>query len=169
MTLDHSVPQTWFFPNPLSGNANVFFLSFWLISEISGWKDCLGSHFFDAGRIEKIFPQLHTPTSIHPCHLPLSCRYRPLQQERRGGREGGWKGKGLRAWKWGTKREKEDILFKLSNYRTKTSLTCKSRIRWCQLISERTCLPLICPSLTSPHLPLPPLSVPPTPSLKGLL
>lgn len=29
LTLDHSVPQTWFSPNPLSGNANVFFLSFW--------------------------------------------------------------------------------------------------------------------------------------------
>lgn len=29
MTLDHSVPQTWFSPNPLSGNANVFSLSFW--------------------------------------------------------------------------------------------------------------------------------------------
>lgn len=34
------------FPKSPSGNANVFFLSFWLISEISGWKDCLGSHFF---------------------------------------------------------------------------------------------------------------------------
>lgn len=29
MTLDYSVPQTWFSPNPLSGNANVFSLSFW--------------------------------------------------------------------------------------------------------------------------------------------
>lgn len=69
MTLDHSVPQTWFSPNPLSGNANVFFLSFWLIGEMHGWKDWLGSHFFDANRIEKIFPQLHT---FH-LSIPATC------------------------------------------------------------------------------------------------
>lgn len=70
MTSDHSVPQTWFSPNPLSGNANVFLLSFWLISEMHGWKDWLGSHFFDANRIEKIFPQLHTSHLSIPatCH-----------------------------------------------------------------------------------------------------
>lgn len=38
MTLDHSVPQTWFFLNPRTGNANVFFLSFWLISKITWLK-----------------------------------------------------------------------------------------------------------------------------------
>jgi hypothetical protein len=35
-----------------------------------GWKDWLGSHFFDANRIEKIFPQLHTSHLSIPatCH-----------------------------------------------------------------------------------------------------
>lgn len=41
-----------------------------MINEMYGWKGWLGSHFFDANRVKKIFPQLHTSQLSIPatCH-----------------------------------------------------------------------------------------------------
>lgn len=41
-----------------------------MINEMYGWKGWLGSHFFDANRIKKIFPQLHTSQ----LSIPATCR-----------------------------------------------------------------------------------------------
>jgi hypothetical protein len=109
VSLNHSIPRTKFFPNLLFGNDNVFFLSFWLISEIHGWKDWLGSHFFDASRIEKVFPQLPTSPSIHPCHLPLSCRLKAIttKQERRQRKQASSERKRERCWKHENQKERK--------------------------------------------------------------
>lgn len=122
LTSDHSVSQTWFSPNPISGNANVFFFSFWLISGIRGWKDWLGSHFFDAGRMEKIFPQLYPllslpPLSIHTatCHSVTGRSHESLERDK--AEKIDYKGRetreGLKAWKRG--RQKAESTFCLKN------------------------------------------------------
>ena len=121
MTLDHSVPQTWFFPNPLSGNANVLFLLFWLISEIHGWKYWLRSHFFDAERTEKILP----PTTHPPIYPPLppdsQLQVEAItEREKRMQRGQAVREEELRAWK-GRERQKKRLWFKFSHYSAKTS------------------------------------------------
>lgn len=71
MTLDHSVPQTWFSPNPLSGNTNVFFLSFWLISNMHGWKDWLELISLMLTELRKY--SLSYIHSIYPSLPPATC------------------------------------------------------------------------------------------------
>jgi len=121
MTLDHSVPLDWFFPNPLSGNANVFFLLSWLISEIHGWKDWLGNHFFDAERTEKTLPPTTHPHIYPPLPPDSQLQVEAITaREKRMQRGQAVSEEELRVWK-GRERQRKRLWFKFSHYRAKTS------------------------------------------------
>lgn len=71
--------------------------------------------------LRKYSPQLHTRTSIHPCHLTLSCSRGHYSKGEKNAKRAGSEGGRAESVKREGKTEKKRLWFKFSHSRAKTS------------------------------------------------